>query len=274
MGGGPGFCRGVQRAIMTRNTAPKASTNSCTPAAELLAGLPSGRVELLDTALQAVVEANGAIMRGDCEAAELAGDRYEAVIWKLNGGTHVGSMADDGAAGRVIERYCAADPGEVPLWGQRGQFLVVADGMRSLVEFEASYGGPLSAHFEFRVIDLDRPFISETGYRSHFDTARGCMTVDEVAHSILAEHRSKKKRPVMVGASYRDSLACTPLPDWLARLEPPARREAATVTIPPGFVFVDVVLPAHQAFIARRWAVEAAAKTARLDAKRKEGGAS
>jgi hypothetical protein len=169
-------------------------------------------------------------------------------------------------------------PGDVPLWGQRGQFLVADGDMRALVEYEAGYGGPLGAHFQFHVIDLDRPFISETGYRSHFDTAQGCMTVDEVARGILAAQRAEKKRPVMVEASYRDRLADAPLPAWLAGLEPPARRAPATVLVPPGFVLVDVVLPSHRAFIARRWAAEAAtrikaARAAGLDAKGKITGA-
>ena len=216
------------------------------PAAELLAELPTDRDELLAAAVAAVVEIDAAIMRGDGAAAEAASDRYEAVIWKMNGGTHVGSMADHDAPGQVIERHCAAVPGDVPLWGQRGQFLVADGDMRALVEYEAGYGGPLGAHFQFHVIDLDRPFISETGYRSHFDTAQGCMTVDEVARGILAAQRAEKKRPVMVEASYRDRLADAPLPAWLAGLEPPARRAPATVLVPPGFVLVDVVLPSHR----------------------------
>nr|CDG15364.1 FIG00466505: hypothetical protein [Yersinia pestis 16/95] len=246
------------------------------PAAELLAELPADRDGLLAAAVAAVVEIDAAVMRGDGAAAELAGERYEAIIWKLNGGTNFGCMAHDEAAGRVIERHCAAVPGDVPLWGQRGQFLVVAGGVRALVEYEAGYGGPLNAHFQFHAVDLDRPFISATGYRSHFDTARGCMTVDEVARGILAAMLAEKKRPVLIEASYRDRLADDPLPGWLAGLVPPARRVPATVTIPPGFVLVDVVLPAHKAFIARRWAAEAAAKVkaaraARSNAKGKAG---
>jgi hypothetical protein len=125
----------------------------------------------------------------------------------MNGGTHFGSMADDDAPGRVIERHCAAVPGEVPLWGQRGQFLVERGNVRALVEYEAGFGGPLGAHFQFHALDLDKPFISETGYRSHFDTARGCMTVAEVAGGILSAMLAEKKRPVMIQASYRDRLA-------------------------------------------------------------------
>jgi hypothetical protein len=52
----------------------------------------------------------------------------------------------------------------------------------------------------------------------------------------------------MVEASYRDRPPMLPA-RWLAGLEP-ARREPATVLVPPGFVLVDVVLPSHRAFIA------------------------
>ena len=115
------------------------------PAAELLAELPTDRDELLAAAVAAVVEIDAAIMRGDGAAAEAASDRYEAVIWKMNGGTHVGSMADHDAPGQVIERHCAAVPGDVPLWGQRGQFLVADGDMRALVEYEAGRWVPTSS---------------------------------------------------------------------------------------------------------------------------------
>src|SRR5690606_9938292 len=92
------------------------------PSAELLAELPADLDGLLAAAVAAVVDLDAAVMRGDGAAAELADQRYDAIVWRLNGGTRFGCMADDGAAGRVIERHCAAELGTVPLWGQRGQF--------------------------------------------------------------------------------------------------------------------------------------------------------
>lgn len=274
MRGGHGFGRGFQEANMTRNNnlltlgglvVAKQIKNTLgqnwrDPVAELMAELPADRDGLLVAAAAAVTEIDAAIMRNDGAAAEFAGARYEATIWKLNGGTNFGCMADENAAGRVIERHCAAEPGKVPLWGQRGEFLAVVGDVRALVDYEPGYGGPLTTHFQFHAIDLDMPFISNTGYRSHFDTCYGGMTVDAVAAGILAAMLAEKKRPVMIEASYRDRLAADPLPAWMAGLEPPARREPATFTVPPGFVLVDVVLPAHKAFIARRWAAAAAAK--------------
>jgi len=86
------------------------------------------------------------------------------------------------------------------------------------------------------------------------------MTVAEVAGGILSAMLAEKKRPVMIQASYRDRLAASPLPSWCTCLVSPARREPATVTVPAGFVLVDVVLPKQKAFIVKKWAEAAKAK--------------
>ena len=55
----------------------------------------------------------------------------------------------------------------MPLWGQSGEFLVDVEGIRAVVRMEGR-GFSWMHHFEFHAIDADTPFISETGYRSHF----------------------------------------------------------------------------------------------------------
>lgn len=233
------------------------------PATEWLATLPDDRDGLLAAALSAVVDFDAAVMCCDGAGAEIAGDRYEASVWKLNGGTYFGCRANDNAAGCVIERHCAALPGNVPLWGQQGQFVIEVEHIRALVKYKAEFqrdDGPMSAQFEFVIVDLDRTFISETGYRCHFDTVWGGMTVDAVARDIFATMLVKRKGsccPAMLAPEVRDRLANAPLPDWMAGLDPPARREPATVAVPPGFVLVEAVLPARQAWIVRRWAAQA-----------------
>ena len=221
-------------------------------AAELAASMPDTVPELLDVAAAAVDALHAAVMAGDQEAAELAADRYEATIWKLNGGTFFGCVADEDAPGNLVENHCRAAPGTVPKWGQSGTFLVTVDGIRALVEFGDGMGA-LRTHFAFHVVDLDKPFISETGYRSHFDEMHAGQTVDEVAGAILTAYLKEKQH--QVEPSYRDRLAREPLPAWLARVTPPPCRLPATP--PPGFVLVDVVLPAHRAFIVRKWAAQA-----------------
>jgi uncharacterized protein YybS (DUF2232 family) len=45
--------------------------------------------------------------------------------------------------------------------------------------------------------------------------------------------------------------------DRMHELEESAQRMPAISIVPPGFVLVDVILPAHQALIARKWAAQA-----------------
>lgn len=249
-------------------------------AARLAAAMPSDPAALLDVAADAVRALHAAVLASDGDAAAAADDCYEAVIWKLNGGRFFGCLADEDSAGRVVERHCRAAPGAVPLWGQSGAFVVTVNGMRAIVEVSDRIGSRIGTNhvsFEFHAVDLDRPFISETGYRSHYNSLRAGFTVDQVAAAILAE--LQKGKPKLIEADYRDRLAADPVPAWVAELVPPPRREPCIPVVPEGFALVDVVLPAHRAFIVRKWAKEARAKIAagcvgkRSDAREGEPGA-
>ena len=110
---------------------------------------------------------------------------------RLNGGTF-GILADDDAPGCVLERLSAAPPGEVPLWGQAGKFIVEAAGARILINMSGVFGlcsGVNFWHgFEAHCVDVDKPFISETGYRS-FIGINGkvvpAMTPDAFARAVI-----------------------------------------------------------------------------------------
>lgn len=223
-------------------------------AAKLAASMPDEQATLLEVAADAVDNLHCAVLVDDAEGAAGAMAWYEAVIWKMNGGTFFGCNADSDSPGKVVERYCQADPGTVPKWGQKGAFVVVVDGMRVLVEF-GFFGSQGGANFSFHAVDLDALFISETGYRSHFDGLRFGSTVEDAAKGILADYIKDKRHNIK--DSDRDRLASSPLPAALASLRPPARRSKATIDIPPGYALVDVVLPAQKAFIVRKWAEEA-----------------
>lgn len=246
-------------------------------AARIASLLPSDPAALLDVAAGAVRALHAAVLAGDAGAAAEADERYEAVLWKMNGGRFFGCLADENSSGRVIERHCRATPGAVPLWGQSGAFAVTVNGMRAIVKVSDRIGSRIGTNhvsFEFRAVDLDRPFISETGYRSHYDALRAGFTVDQVATAILAE--LQKGKPKLIEADYRDRLAGEPVAAWVAELVPPPRREPCIPVVPEGFTLVDVVLPAHRAFVVRKWAAEAkakikAAKAAGPDTKEKQG---
>lgn len=243
--------------------------------AELAEWMPTDLDGLLAVARAAVGDLHAGVMAGNDAAVKRATNHYEAATWKLNGGTFLGCQGGPEAAGCLIDRHCSAPPGDVPCWGQAGQFLIEVEGVRALVDFGGGIG-LMGSHFEFNAVDLNKPFISETGYRSHFDRLRGGMTVDAVAVAIFAAFL-EEKRPKRIEQENRDRLAGYALPDWTADLVPPVCREPATVEVPKGFVLVDVVLPAHRAFIARKWAMEAetkikAAKAAELYAKEEAAG--
>ncbi|SAL62423.1 hypothetical protein [Caballeronia humi] len=79
-------------------------------AAELADELPTDDDELLAIAAAAIGELHAAVIAGDLTMAEQAAQRYEACIWKWNGGTFFGSSGDETATGNVIGRHCRAEP--------------------------------------------------------------------------------------------------------------------------------------------------------------------
>ena len=153
--------------------------------------LPESRDDLFAFASATVAAYHAAVMAGDETGAIEQSRQYSAVVWKLNGGTFFACLDGPSAAGSLIETHCAALPGTVPLWGQAGEFTIEVDGIRALVAFSRGMIA-WSFHFEYQAIDLELPFISETGYRSDYFAVTYGLSVDEVARrrfaSILKEH--------------------------------------------------------------------------------------
>lgn len=193
-------------------------TNQDAKVMQLAAMLPEVGSALLDVAMQAVVELDGAVRAGNDSAVALATARYDAVVWKLNGGTFFGCAGGPDAPAAVVGRHCAAVPGAVPLWGQRGEFLVEAEGIRAVVRMEGR-GFSWMHHFEFHAIDPDTPFISETGYRSHFARPVGECTVDEAAALHLRAILAEKGR-VMIEAERRAAIAAGERFPWVRKVAP------------------------------------------------------
>lgn len=66
-------------------------------------------------------------------------------------------------AGEWIAKQTAADDGKVPMYGQKGRFLLTLAGCQVDFEYEGIFG---ICGGRAHVVDLDRPFISGTGFRS------------------------------------------------------------------------------------------------------------
>lgn len=122
----------------------------------------------------------------------------DLLAWKLNDGDS-GIRADENAPGYVLPRETAAAPGAVPLWGQEGEFIIDVDGMRVRVELDGMFGiGSTYLYwpgFAAHAVDYDRPFLSQTGYRSfvgiHAEPAPG-VTPDTFAEKIIAAHVARE----------------------------------------------------------------------------------
>jgi hypothetical protein len=68
----------------------------------------------------------------------------------------------------VLERATHCDSGKVPLWGQTGEFIVTVRGAQVRIEMDGMFGigaMPIPG-FSAHVVEPNKPFISETGYRS------------------------------------------------------------------------------------------------------------
>lgn len=229
-------------------------------AARLAGSLPDEKEDLLAFSAGVVEAFNAAVLADDFDAAMHHQTVYGAIVWKLNGGTFFGCANGDQAPASVVAARNRAAPGEVPGWGQPGGFIIEVNDTRVWVEFSGLWGGSgsMPIHFEFRAVDLNGWFISETGYRSYFSDIHYGLTVAETAHRAVAGlYQSKRFR---ISERRCDELMEQPLPAWIEALEPPPCRRHITKAVPDGFERVDVVLPSHKAFLVRKWHREALKK--------------
>lgn len=178
--------------------------------------LPGGREDLLAEARKAIDRLNEAVMAGDAPGVADAFRTYDAVVWRLNGDTFFASRDcwNPEAGGHVVDRHCAAMPGQEPLWGQKGEFLISVQGMRARVEIKEGFG-PQHVSIHFHAVDVHRPFISETGFLSAFDNVRLGKSPREAVEAIFQEKMSK--RPIYLTPSAVRSCSSNPVPDWLER---------------------------------------------------------
>lgn len=157
---------------MTRKKAP-ANKYQYVPLEErpeflaVLAALPAAtEVDALEQlAADSLALFNDAVRGNAPEQAALAILRYDAVAYRLHGDSFMGCGIDDGSRVR-LERKLAAVPGTVPGWGQGGEWLVEVNGMR--IRAKVGHDPKNTIALELRAVDLDLPFLSPTGFRSHW----------------------------------------------------------------------------------------------------------
>lgn len=196
------------------------------PAPSVLSRLPGDREELLGAADQALVSLDRGMLDGDANAVRDALAMYRASIWRANGETEHGCQME-GAPGSVFAERLGAAPGDAPTWGREGSWIEVVDGTRVLVKSRAVEGHG-SVSLSFVAVDLDLPFLSETGFRTCFlPLAPDGRTFSAAVRDTIAE--------LMVKRVYVKDLPVGELPDWLYSLTPPPRRvlRSPDMEVPP-----------------------------------------
>lgn len=173
------------------------------------ADLPGTMDEALPFYRDLIARHHAAMLAGDIEAVMRLRDEAHRLATKLNG-YEPGILADEDSPGCVLDRITRAGPGTVPLWGQSGTFQITYDGMRVWIAMDgifgiASFGAWMG--FAAHALDFDKPFLSETGYRSFLGAGGGLqpgLTPDAFATSVIANHvrRELKGRLPRIRAEY------------------------------------------------------------------------
>jgi len=180
-----------------------------------LAGVPAEHFPAL--AKDAAEKYHDAVLAGHIEALDQAEDAYCALVYKLNGDTLFGCKADDDSAGHVLARAVAAQPGQVPSWGQAGEFLLEVEGLRVWVVLPHHMLGN-HRFCDLCAVDLDKPFISETGYRSVNLSATSSIgeSVDQTVRRVVLELMQAEGKLKAIEGEYVERRGKDKRPKWLA----------------------------------------------------------
>jgi hypothetical protein len=149
-----------------------------------LAGDEAG---LMKQARDAVKAYDAAIRSGEEDEAAAQRERLDAIAERLP------EDDQDESSDERLQRMLAAVPGQVPLWGQAGGFLITVGKCRVIIRTD---GSDMTA----TAFDWDKPFLTQSGYLELYgslDDARG-RTVKQCALWRI-RHRSEwsggKPRP-------------------------------------------------------------------------------
>lgn len=192
--------------------ADAARDNETREAARASTHLP-GRFEEAVPFYRGLIEKHHAAMfAGDiARVMQLRDDAHQLAV-KLNN-FEAGIVANDDAPGCALARATRAPEGVIPLWGQTGNFEIVVDGMRIRIEMEGMFGIATDVYhwlgFAVHAVDYDRPFLSETGYRSFVAIGgelRPGFTPDSAVTEVITQYvrGNLKGRLPRIEARYRD----------------------------------------------------------------------
>lgn len=162
------------------------------------AGLPTTWDEAYPFYWELVHEHHRLMMEADVEAVMALREQAYDLAYKLNDGKP-GILADENSSGRKLSRETRATAGEVPLWGQAGDFIIEVEGMKICIEMQGIFG-ICGKHaywlgFAAHIVDKGKPFITETGYRSFLGIGmepESNLTTAEIAWRVVLQFQNPK----------------------------------------------------------------------------------
>lgn len=138
-----------------------------------------------------------AMLAGDIDAALRLREDAHNLALRLNKG-EPGILAGQDAPGCMLERL-TAEADAVPLWGQVGSFIIEVKSMRVRIEMDGMFGigaqYSIWMNFSAKAVDWDKPFLSETGYRSFMGLQAALvsgLTPDTFAAKAIEAHVAKE----------------------------------------------------------------------------------
>lgn len=221
----------VRRDILNRLKAVEQAADSA-PAEERHPRLiPPGlkRDTIILRAREAVTDYHDAMMSGDTAGARRAGERIHACIAYINGGTHFSSKVplegERYSAHEIVMAGIKTNCSDNPRWGDDCTLEVRTPMVRAVAEVRFFDMGDFS--LQWHVIDTERPFFSETGFRSDLcplsatPVRAGEPLKDYLARRLLDLHLEAAEQSRMVEPERHD------------RLHPEARRILETEEAAP-----------------------------------------
>jgi hypothetical protein len=159
--------------------------------------LPDTMDEALSFYRRLIDRHHAAMLAGDSDTVMALRREAHNLALRLNHG-EPGIIAGPDAPGCMLEDRTAAEKDTIPQWGQCGSFIIEAGSMRVRIDMDGIFGIGAQymqwMNFSARAVDWDKPFLSETGYRSFmglYAALAPSLTPDAFAKKVIAAHVQK-----------------------------------------------------------------------------------
>lgn len=126
------------------------------------AGLPTDSNGLTEEYRSHLKQYHAAVVANDQEAQREIGNAMKAIAEHVEDHVELSNRCFYGAADWLQDRAASPD-GKEPMFGQRGRLLLTIAGCETDFEYDGLFG---ICGGRAHVVHLDRPFYSETGFRS------------------------------------------------------------------------------------------------------------